>query len=125
MNFWLRSSKSQLRVVNKARGKIIMIFDVWVCRYYVFNIKYFVIVVQVLTHGLLHSRLLCPSLFLGVCSNSCPLSQQCHPTISSFFAPFSSCPQSFPPSGFFPMSQLFTSGGASASASVLSVNFQG
>ena len=63
-------------------------------------------------------------------SNSWPLSQWCHPTISSSVAPFFSCPQSFPASGSFPMSQLFTSGGqsigasASASASVLSMNTQ-
>ena len=53
----------------------------------------------------------------GIYSNSCPLSQRCHPTIFSFVAPFSSCLQSFPASEFFPMSQLFPSGiGASASA---------
>ena len=48
-----------------------------------------------------------------VCSNSCPLSQQCHSTILSFVASFSSCPQSFPETGSFPMSQLFASGGQS------------
>ena len=80
-------------------------------------------------HGLQHARLPCPSLSLGVCSNSCPLSWWCLPTISSSIAPFSSCPQSFPASRSFPMSQLFTSGGqiigASASASVLPMNIQG
>ena len=64
-----------------------------------------------------------------ICSNSFPLSRLCHPNISSSVAPFSSCPQSFPTSGTFPMSQLFVSGGqsngASASASVLPVNIQG
>ena len=64
----------------------------------------------------------------GVYSNPCPLKQWCHPTISSFVIPFSSCPQSFPASGSFPMSQLFSSGGqsigASASASVLPMNTQ-
>ena len=62
------------------------------------------------------------------CSNSCPLSQWCHPTISSSVVPFSSCHQSFPASGSFPMSQFFTSGGqsigVSASASVLPKNIQ-
>ena len=62
-------------------------------------------------HRLQHIRLPYPSLLPGVCSHSCPLSQWCHPTISSSVAPFSSCPQSFPESGFFPMSWLFTSGG--------------
>ena len=63
-----------------------------------------------------------------VCSNSCPLSRWCHPTISSSVFPFSSRPQSFPASGSFPMSGLFTSGGqsigASASASVFPVDIQ-
>ena len=49
----------------------------------------------------------CPSLSLTVCSHSCPLSQWCNPTISSSVIPFSSCPQSFPTSGSFPMSRLF------------------
>ena len=80
-------------------------------------------------HGLQHARLCCPSLSPWVCSNSCPLSQWCHPTISSSVIPFSSCPQSFPESGSFPVSLLFTSGGwsirFSALASVLPVNTQG
>ena len=59
------------------------------------------------------ARLPCPSLSPGVCSNSCPLSWWCHPTISSSVTPFSSCPQSFPASGSFPMSQFFASGGQS------------
>ena len=76
------------------------------------------------THGLLHARVLCPPLSPGMCSNSCPLSQWCYVTISSSAAPFSSCSQSFPESGCFPMSQLFTSGGQStgASSSVLPMN---
>ena len=80
-------------------------------------------------HRLQHSRLPCPSLSFRVCSDSCPLSQWCHPTISSFVAHLSSCPQSFPASGSFPMSQLFISGGqrigALASASILPMNIQG
>ena len=55
-------------------------------------------------HGLQHTRLAWPSLSPRVCSNSCQLSQWCYPTISSSVAPFSSCPQSFPESGSFPMS---------------------
>ena len=78
--------------------------------------------------GLQHSRLPCPSLSTGVCSDSCLLSGWCHPTISSSVAPFSSCPQSFPASGSFPVSQFFTSGGQNvgtwASASVLLMNIQ-
>ena len=80
------------------------------------------------THGLQHARLPCPSLSPGVCSNSCPLSPWCHPTISSSVAPFPSCLQSSPASGAFPMSWLFTSSGQSirvlASASVLPMNIQ-
>ena len=81
------------------------------------------------THELQHASLLCSPLSPGVCSNSCSLSQWCHPTTSSSVAPFSSCPQFFPASGSFPMSQFFTSSGqsigASASASVLPMNIQG
>ena len=79
-------------------------------------------------HGLQHDRLPCPSPTPGVDSNSCPLSQWCHLAISSSVVPFSSCLQSFPASGSFPISQLFASGGQnigiSASASVLPVNIQ-
>ena len=80
-------------------------------------------------HGLQHARLLCPSPSPRVCSNSCSLSQRCHPVISSYASSFSFCPQSFPASGSFPMSRLFASGGqsigASTSASVLPMNIQG
>ena len=80
-------------------------------------------------HELQQVRLPYPSLSLRVCSNSCPLSWWCHPTISSSVAPFSSCLQSFPASGSFAMSQFIASGGqsigTSASASVLPVNIQG
>ena len=79
-------------------------------------------------HGLQHARLPRPSPSPGACSNSCLLSQWCHPTSSSSVVPFSSCLQSFPASGSFPMSQLFTLGGqsvgASASVSVLPMNIQ-
>ena len=80
-------------------------------------------------HGLQHTRLLCPSRSPGVYSNSCPLSQRCHPAISTSVAPFTSCPRFFPASRSFPVSQLFASGGqsigASASAVVLPMNIQG
>ena len=78
--------------------------------------------------GLQHTRPPCPSPTPRVYSNSCPLSRWCHPAISSSAVPFSSCLHSFPASGFFPMSQLFTWGGQSigvlASASVLPMNIQ-
>ena len=78
-------------------------------------------------HGLQHARLLCPLLSPGVCSNSCPLRWWYYVTISSSAALFSSCPQSFPASGSFPIGRLFTSDGQNigASASVLPMNFQG
>ena len=79
-------------------------------------------------HGLQHARPPCPSPTPGVYSNSCPLSQWCHPNISSSVVPFSSCLQSFQASGSFKISQLFTSGGqsigVSASASVFPMNIQ-
>ena len=80
-------------------------------------------------HGLQLAGLPCPSPSPGIGSNSCPLSQWCHLTISSSVALFSSGPQSFPAAGSFPVSWLFASGGqsigVSASASVLPVNIQG
>ena len=80
-------------------------------------------------HGLQHARLPRPSPTPRACSKSCPSSRWCHPTISSSVVPFSSCLQSLPASGYFPMSrQFFTSGGqsigVSISASVLSMNIQ-
>ena len=79
-------------------------------------------------HELQHTRPPCPSPTARVHQNPCPLSLWCHPTISSSVIPFCSCPQSFPASGGFPMSQLFASDGqsigVSASTSVLPVNTQ-
>ena len=80
-------------------------------------------------HGLQQTRLPCPSLSPGACSNSCPLSRWCHSTISSSVVPFFSCPQSFPASGSFPVSRLVASGDwnieASSSALVHLINIQG
>ena len=79
-------------------------------------------------HGLQHPRLPWPSPTPGACSHSCPLSRQCHPTISSSVVPFSFCLQSFPASGSFLESQFFASGGqrigVSASTSVIPMNIQ-
>ena len=79
-------------------------------------------------HGLQHASLPCPLSTPGAYSNSCPLSQLCHPTISSSVVPFSSCLHSFPTSGSFPVSQFFASGsqriGVSASASVPPMKIQ-
>ena len=83
---------------------------------------------SLLSHGLQHARLPCPSPTPRACSNSCPSSRWCHPTISSFVVPFSSCRQSFPAPGSFPMTQFFASDsqsiGVSASTSVLPMNIQ-
>ena len=77
-------------------------------------------------YGLQHTWLPCPSPIPRAFSNSCASSRWCHATISSSVVPFSSCLQSFPASGSFPMSQFFSSGGQSigASASVLPMNIQ-
>ena len=79
-------------------------------------------------HRLQHARPSCPSPTPRVCAKSCPLSQWCHPTISSSVAPFTSSPQSCPASGSFSMSQFFASSGqsigASSSSSVFPVNIQ-
>ena len=76
------------------------------------------------THGLQHARPPCPSPTPGVYSNSCPLCQWSHPTISSSVIPFSSCLQSFPALRSFQISQFFASGGQSIGVSVLLMNIQ-
>ena len=92
------------------------------------SVRYSVVSGSLWPHRLKHIMPPCPSPTPGACSNSCPLSQWCHLTISSSVVPFSSCPKSFPVSGSFQMSQFFASGGqsigASASASVLQMNIQ-
>jgi len=86
---------------------------------------------SLLPHGLQHSRLPCPSPIPRACSNLCPSSQWCHPATSSSVISFSSCLQSCPASGPFPVSQFFASGGqsvgggVSASGSVFPMNIQG
>ena len=71
-------------------------------------------------HRLQYARLPCPSLTPRGCTNSCPSSWWCHPTIWSSFVPFSSCLQSFPAPGSFPINQFFKSGGQSIGASSFS-----
>ena len=105
----------------------------WLTEVWLDSLSTVVIVVQLLNHvqllrphGLQHARLPCPVPSPRTCSSSCPLSWWCHPTISSSVIRFSSCLQSIPVSGSFPVSQLFPSGGQSiaASASVLPTNTQ-
>ena len=104
----------------------LVLFALVVCT---FGVQFSSIVsVSLWPYGLRHARPPCPSPAPRVYSNSCPLSRWCHPIISSSVVPFSSCLQSFPASGSFPMSQLFASGGqnigVSASTSVLPMNIQ-
>ena len=107
-------------------------FTVWATKKYIHicsvQFSHSVISDSLQPHGLQHARPPCPSSTPGVYSNSCPLSQWCHPTISSSVVPFSSCLQSFPASGSFPLSQFFASGGQSieisALTSVLPMNIQ-
>ena len=104
------------------------------CKVYIFSVEVLlsfsrsVMSDSLQSHGLQHTRLSCLSPSPRDCSNSCQLSQWCHPAISSSAVPFSSCLQSFPALGSFPMSWLFVSSGqsirASASVSVLPMNIQ-
>ena len=109
-----------------AHWSVSMDFSLSILMWYSVQFSHSVVSDSLRPHGLQHTRPPYPSPSPRVCSNSCPLSWWCHPTISSFVVPFSSCLQSFPASGSFPMSQFFTSGsqniGVSASASVLPMN---
>ena len=104
----------------------------WWCEHdrfgYAFQFSHSVVSDSLWPHGLQHARLPCISPTPGACSNSCPLSQWCHPTTSSSVSPFSANLKSFPASGSFQMSQFFASGdqsiGVSVSASVLPMNIQ-
>ena len=101
---------------------IIIVEGRWIKNYILLLVSCSLLSESLRPHGLQPSRLPCPSLSPRICSNSCPSSWWCHPTVS-FSVLFSSCPQSFPASGSFPMSRLFSSGvqtiGTLASASVL------
>ena len=98
------------------------------CFFAIYQFSHSVMSNSLWSHGLQHAGLPCPSPTPRACSNSCPSNLWCHPTISSSVVPFSSCPQSFPASGSFQMSQSFPSGGqsigVSASESVLPMNIQ-
>ena len=116
---------------RKGVGLIRNMFSSWK-NYRLLSVKLFgrsVLSNSLRPRGLQHARFPCPSLSPGVCSKSCLVSQWCHPTISSSVTPFSSCPQYFLASGFFPVSQFFASGGqsigSSASAPVLPMNIHG
>ena len=112
---------------DRSRVSFVFCFGRWIL-YHSVQFSCSVVSDSLRPHGPQHARHPCPSLTPGACSNSCPSSRWCHPTISSSVVPFSSCLQSFPASGFFQMSQFFTSGGhsfgVSASTSVLPMNIQ-
>ena len=127
LNYRRKSKRERERVI---KVKIYNTFDSGIARLFSsIQFSHSVMSNSLWPHGLLqNTRLPCPSPTPGVYSNSCPLSQWCHPTISSSVVPFSSYLQSFPAPGSFQMSQFFTSGGQSigvlASASVLPKNIQ-
>ena len=118
MSFLFHTEHSQWFVMVQIVGSVIKFSSVQLSHSVVSN--------SLQPHGLQHARPPCPSPTPEVYSNSCPLSQWCHPTISSSVVPFLSCLQSFPASGSFQMSQFFASGGqsigVSASTSVLPMN---
>ena len=114
---WLHQYKWALQKVIKPQGQFSSVQFSHSVKYYSLSL-----------HGLQHARPPCPSASPGVYSNSCPLGQWCHLTISFSVLPFSFCLQSFPASGSFQMSQFFPLGGqtigVSASTSVLPMNIQ-
>ena len=138
--WWLYEVSPSLAAMNIIN--LILIFTIWwclcvesslglfkflyICYVLSFQFSNSVVSNTLWPHGLQHARPPCPSPAPRVHPNSCPLSWWCHPTISSSVVPFSSCPQSFPASGSFQISQLFASGGqsigVSASTSVLPMN---
>ena len=119
-----RSKQSRKWQIQSNKNKCIKIFKIQI-RWD--QISRSVVSDSLRPHESQHARPPCPSPTPGVHSHSCPSSQWCHPAISSSVGPFSSCPQSLPASGSFPMTQLFAWGGQSirASASVLPMNAQG
>ena len=121
----LKWETSKSREIDKKHDKNVMIIVPSV------QFSHSVVSDSLWPHRLQHTRLPCPSPNPGACSNSCPSSRWCHPTISSSVIPVSSCLQSFPStfqSGSFLMSQFFASGaqsiGAASSASVFPMNTQ-
>ena len=118
---------SDLTELNCNSSCLLIISIMFTFTYYSVQFSHSVMFDSLRPHEL-HTRPPCPSPIPGIHSNSCPSSRWCHPAISSSVVPFSSCPQSFPATESFPMSQLFAWGGqstrVSASASVLPKNTQ-
>ena len=117
-NFVQREKAHEIRAPEKISGELPLFF----------RFSRSVVSASLPPHDLQHASFPCPSPAPRAYSDSCQLSQWCHPTISSSVVPFSSCLQSFPASGSFPRNQFFASGGqsvgVSASASVLPMNIQ-
>ena len=126
LSSYLYNSKEDIQMVIKLLKTC---STSWVIRFNSVQFRHSVMSDSLRPHELQHARPFCPSPSPRVRSDSRPSSQWCHPAISSSVIPFSSCPQSFPASGSFPMSQFFASGGqsigVSASASVRPMNIQG
>ena len=95
-----------IRSSRRERSHILSLSEQF-CYLFSFQFSRSVVSDSLRPHGLQHARPPCPSPTPGACSNSCPLIRWCHPTNSSSVVPFSSCPQSLPASGSFPMSQFF------------------
>ena len=118
----------QYPVINHNEKECIIYIYIYINHIYSVQFSRSVVSDSLRPHESQHARPPCPSPTPRVYSNSCPSSQWCHPAISSSVVPFSSCPQSLPESGSFPMSRLFSWGGqsigVSASASVLPMNTQ-
>ena len=104
---WVLVKMPKSRLASLHWGDASCLFDLQGAFLCLLFISHSVVLDSLRPHGMQHARLHCPSPSSGVCSNSCPLSWWCHPTISPSVIPFSSCVQSFPASGSFPMSQLF------------------
>ena len=133
-SLWRSLHVSQLKRNNTMKQNVKQRFyDTWSSKYnwrriHTVQFSHSVMSDSLRPHEPQHTRPPCPSPTPRVHPNPCPSTQWCHPAISSSVVPFSSCPQSFPASGSFPMSQLFASGGqsigVSASTSVLPMNTQ-
>ena len=123
-----RCSKKKKKKIFSNEPKEVLMINIYHSKFSSVQFSRSVMSDSLRPHEPQHARPPCLSPTPGVYSNSCPLSRWCHPTISTSAVPFSSCPQSLPASGSFPMSQLFASGGqstgVSASASVLPMNTQ-
>ena len=94
----------------------------FICLFYLIQLSHSVVSDSLWPHEPQHARPPYPSPTAGVYPSPCPLSLWCHPTISSSIVPFSSCPQSFPASGSFQMSQLFASGGQNIDVSSFNIS---